>query len=380
MSFQNFSIWINLLLFTVAAAAIWYAGTKLERYTDAISMRTQLGKAFLGLLLLAIATDLPEIATITTAVLSGNPDLALHNLFGSIIIQTAILAGVDILVSRGPLTRLTPDFALLIQGVGLILVLSAALVGISIDADLLSRYNLEGGLLGIGLGPLFAFAAYLIVIYLSYRVRGTRRWLPAETAPQQNHAPEEKGSDTIQEHQKKGMQEQERNLVETDDELQKLQKEPWSRLLLALAGFALIVLAAGWTVATVGETLAEQTGLGASFIGFTLLSIATSLPEISTATSAVRNGNYSLAYSNVFGSNAFDIALLLPAALLYQGLLFEEIPVSIIFAAGLGILMTCVFLWGLLERRDWIILRMGWDSVTVMILWLLGTVGFYFLR
>jgi cation:H+ antiporter len=176
------------------------------------------------------------------------------------------------------------------------------------------------------------------------------------------------------------MQEQERNRVEIDDQLLKLQKEPWSRLLLALGGFALIVLAAGWTVAIVGEALAEQTGLGVSFIGFTLLSIATSLPEISTATSAVRNGNYSLAYSNVFGSNAFDIALLLPVALIYQGLLFEDVPNSILFAAGLGILMTCVFLWGLLERRDWTILRMGWDSVTVMILWLLGTAGFYFLR
>ena len=63
MSFQNFPIWLNGLIFAAAAAAIWYAGTKMERYTDVISSRTQIGKAFLGLLLLSTATGLPEIAT-----------------------------------------------------------------------------------------------------------------------------------------------------------------------------------------------------------------------------------------------------------------------------------------------------------------------------
>lgn len=86
MSFQDFPIWINLLIFALAAAAIWYAGGRLERYTDVLSQRTLLGKAFLGLLLLSTATGLPEIATTTTAVLAGNQDLALYNLFGSIII------------------------------------------------------------------------------------------------------------------------------------------------------------------------------------------------------------------------------------------------------------------------------------------------------
>ena len=142
-------------------------------------------------------------------------------------------------------------------------------------------------------------------------------------------------------------------------------------MLFAFAGFALIVLA--------GDALSEQTGLGASFIGFSLLSIATSLPEISTTSSAVRHGNYSLAYSNIFGSNAFDIALLLPGALVYRGVLFQDLPGSIVYAAGLGILMTGIFIWGLLERRDWTVFRMGWDSLTVLILGLFGIIGFYFL-
>jgi cation:H+ antiporter len=372
LSFQNFPIWINLLIFLLAAIAIWYAGSRLERYTDAISQRTQLGKAFLGLLLLATVTDLPEIATTTTAILAGNKDLALYNLFGSIIFQTAILAGVDILLSKGPLTRFIPNFAVLMQGVGLILVIAATLVAISFDAGLSSALNLEDSLLPIGLGPLVAFAAYLIVIFLSHRAQGNPRWLPTELTSGQEESLEQNGQKHI------GVHEQQSNGSAMVDG--QVQKKPWNQLLLEFAGFALVVLLAGWAVATVGDSLAEQTGLGASFVGFTLLSIATSLPEISTTTSAVRNGNYSLAYSNIFGSNAFDIALLLPAALIYQGVLFEDVSHSIVYAGGLGILMTCIFIWGLLERRDWTILRMGWDSFTVTILCLLGIIGFYFLR
>jgi cation:H+ antiporter len=380
LSFQNFPIWINLSIFAAAAAAIWYAGTRLERYTDAISQRTQLGKAFLGLLLLSTATGLPEIATTTTAILAGNRELALYNLFGSIIIQTAVLAGIDILVSKGPLTRFTPDFAVLMQGVGLILVIAAALVGISLDAGLSTTLNSESGLLTIGLGPIIAFAAYLLVLYLSHQAEGQARWLPAEVTSGKDRSSKEKEQTYIREQEEQSREGDDKNHDKDDEQLEKLQKKPWSRLLLAFGGFALIVLVGGWAVATAGDALAQQTGLGASFVGFTLLSIATSLPEISTTTSAVRNGNYSLAYSNIFGSNAFDVALLLPAALIYQDVLFQEVPNAIIYAAGLGVVMTSIFIWGLLERKDWTILRMGWDSLSVLVLCVLGIVGFYFLQ
>ncbi|HET9588477.1 MAG TPA: hypothetical protein VFO91_06780 [Anaerolineales bacterium] len=69
-------------------------------------------------------------------------------------------------------------------------------------------------------------------------------------------------------------------------------------MIFSFAGFASIVLTGGWAVATAGYALSQQTGLGTSFVGFTLLSIATPLPEISTTSSAVRNNNYSLAYPN----------------------------------------------------------------------------------
>jgi cation:H+ antiporter len=47
---------------------------------------------------------------------------------------------------------------------------------------------------------------------------------------------------------------------------------------------------------------------------------------------------------------------------------------------ALKAVMTSIFVWGLLERRDWTVLRMGWDSLSVLVLCVLGIVGFYFLQ
>ncbi|MGH2367827.1 MAG: sodium:calcium antiporter, partial [Chloroflexota bacterium] len=140
-------------------------------------------------------------------------------------------------------------------------------------------------------------------------------------------------------------------------------------------------LVAGWIVAQTGDALAGQTGLGGTFIGFTLVAISTSLPELSTTTTAARFGAYGLAVSNIFGSNAFDTTLLFVADVAYrQGPVLAAVERWAVFAAALGILVTCVYLWGLVERRDRTILGMGIDSALVLALYLSGLFVLYILR
>jgi cation:H+ antiporter len=358
--FQTFSIWINLAIFAAGAAVIWFAGTRLERYTDALSRRTGLGKAFLGFLLLATATSLPEIATTVTATLGGNVDLAIHNLLGGVVAQTVILALADLKMGRRPLTRFTPQYVLLIEGVGLVLLLSVALVTMILDGTWEGALTVNLGALTISLTPLALLASFLAVMFLTHRSQGYPRWHPIELEPDVEEAAraEEEGEGDAR----------------TSKSLRQIV------LFLALAGLA--VLAAGWVTATVAEVLAEQTGLGSSVVGFLLLSIATSLPELSTTFSAVDEGNYSVVVSNVFGSNAFDVTLLSIVALLYtgHGSVFQTIPVSAVFAAALGIVMTCLYLWGLLEREDRTFLRMGWDSSINIVLYIAGSIALYLLR
>jgi cation:H+ antiporter len=80
---QDYPLWINSLIFLVAAVFIWFAGTRLVRYLDAIAVKTGLGQAFVGMLLLGSITSLPEIANVMTSSSMGNPSLAINNLLGS---------------------------------------------------------------------------------------------------------------------------------------------------------------------------------------------------------------------------------------------------------------------------------------------------------
>ena len=96
LSFNAYPLWINAMVYALSAGVIWWAGTRLERYADAISERTGLGRAFTGMLLLATATSLPEVATTVTAVVFvNNPILAVYNLLGGVALQTAVLVAAD---------------------------------------------------------------------------------------------------------------------------------------------------------------------------------------------------------------------------------------------------------------------------------------------
>ncbi|HEX6383913.1 MAG TPA: hypothetical protein VF177_04510 [Anaerolineae bacterium] len=260
LSFQNYPVWANLAIFAVAAAIIWFAGTRLERYTNAISIRTGLGKAFLGLLLLGTVTSLPEIATTVTATPGGNVDLALHNLLGGVVMQTAVLAIVDIAIRKGSLTRFTPKFVLLIEGVGLVQVLAAALLTMALAGRVTVTLGIQNRMFTIGLGPLALFIIFLVMMYMTHRSQGYPRWQPVETSSETQNDVEQSEQEQQQEQQEKQQQEERK---------QKLARKSLSKLSFYVAIAALAVLMAGWTVATVGEVLSEQTGLGSSFIGFT---------------------------------------------------------------------------------------------------------------
>jgi cation:H+ antiporter len=101
---QDYPLWANALIFLVAAALVWGAGTRLTRDLDGIAERTGMGRAFVGMLLLGGITSLPEVANAITASAIGNPALAINNLLGSAAINVLLLAVADALVGRDAIT------------------------------------------------------------------------------------------------------------------------------------------------------------------------------------------------------------------------------------------------------------------------------------
>lgn len=339
------SLPVNLALFLLAAVAVWRAGVRLTHCVDAIAERRGLDRAFMGFLVLATATQLPEIVTNSTAALRGAAGLVVNSMFGGISMQTAVLAVADLVAVRYTLTFLAESPFNLLQAAILVLFL-ALVLAVSVPGDVAL-------LPGVGLGPLLLLWLYLGAVYLLWRQQNRVSWQPAEVAD-------------------------DHGAVAGDGALEAL---PMASLVGRSLLAALVILLAGVVLVWTSEAVATQSGLGTSFIGVTLLASATSLPELSTTLAAVRLGRHSMAVADVLGSNLIMVALLFPSDLLYrEGLLLDAIDPSASFALALGIIVTSIYLVGLVLRRRHRVLGLGVDSWTVLVCYLGGLAILYQLR
>lgn len=339
------SIWMNLGFFVLSSVGVWFTAWKLTNYLDVISDRTGLNKAFAGILFLAVATSLPEIATTATAGSSGSPQLAISNLLGGIAIQTVVLALVDWIAIRGKaLTSRSPDASLIMQGVILVLIIAVAIAAFS-SKEIYSFMN-------VGLWSVILFITYFIGLYVIYKYSGDPRWQPVEEGP------DEAGKEKVQRELQK-----------------KFDKFSTSNIVLKFLFMAFGVLLFGYLLTKSAEKIVQQTGFSSGVVGSTLLAAATSLPEITTTWTAVRLGANSMAVGNILGSNSLMIALFFFADIFYRkASIITEAKQNSIFLGALGIVLTGIYIWGILERRDKTIFGMGVDSFLIILIYIGGMV------
>lgn len=326
---------ILVLLFLAGAALVWAAGTRLARYADEISERSGIGQAIVGVLLLGAVTSLPEISTSTVATLTGNPSMAVNNLLGGIAFQVVVIALADLFIGRDALTSMVPGTRTILNALVSIVLLVIATIGVMIG-------DWELPLVGVGFFPILIVATYIVCLRQLSREVSVDAWIPAESS--------ETGH----------------------EEISRLSMSN-THLALATLGSAIAIFAGG-TMATLGaEGLAEQTGIETGIVGLTLLAFATSLPELSTAIAAVRLRRAELAIGDILGGNMFDVVLILLIDLLDTGPpVLEQVDRASMTAALIGVLLTALILIGLVERRDKSKLRMGYDSIAVLVVYAVG--------
>jgi len=326
-------LWAIGAIFLCAAVVVWGAGSRLSSHVDAIAKKLHIGPAFAGMLLLGGITSLPELATVTTSSLTGNAPLAVNNLLGSAAVNVLLLAVADIVYGRGALTSVVAKPATLMQGVlGMMLLGLVAIIVVSGDYPLF----------GVGAGSIVVALGALLAIRVAAGFEQRRVWQPAEDA---------EGDD-------EGRKEEE------GEETRSLR-----RLILATASLGLLILLAGVALSQSADGIATKTGISSGLVGFVLVSFATSLPELSSIIAAVRQKRYELAVGDIFGTNLFNLMLLLLADAVTPG---EPVLASagIFEALGalLALLMTGCFTVGLLERKDRTVWRMGYDAVVSLLL------------
>jgi cation:H+ antiporter len=345
--FTQLNLLINLGIFAVAAAAVWIAGTRMSNYGDAIIRTSGLGEALTGLIVIALVTSLPEIGVTVTAAFRGNANLAVNNLFGSVAMQLAALAVIDFVIGRRALTTMVPDPNLLLLGALNVLLLAFAAAGMVVG---------DIAFIGIGLWAWGCLFAYVFALWLLSNSTGRRPWIARENADESNDEPRGEAKS-----------------AESKDGLKPI-------ILPAIAAAATI-LVAGYVLSGTGEAIAEQTGLGSSFVGFVLVAISTSLPEFSSALQAARLGRFSMAISGILGTNMLNVALLFVVDLVSSGPpAMNVIGPFAQFGAILGVVITALFLIGVAERRDRTFFRLGVDSAAVLIAYLGGLIVLYSLR
>ena len=338
-----------MLIFAGAAAAVWIAGVKLSNTTDVLSSRLGLGEALGGLILLAIVTNLPEIAITASAALSNNLGVAIGNILGGIAIQTVVLVLLDVFGVRGPhpLTYLAASLVLVLEG-ALVMAVLTVVMSTQLPSSLVFERIAPGGLViavlwGVGL-------------LLLNKARSGLPWQERGEAPESHEEP--RG------HSK----------AKKDQEARARGKST-GRAAAVFGAAALFTLGAGVVLERSGDAIAGDIGMSGVLFGATSLAAVTALPEISTGITSVRLGDYKLAVSDIFGGNAFLPVLFLMASLLSGQAVLPQAQDTDIYLTGLRILLTAVYIWGLVFRPRRRIFRMGVDSLTVLVLYAVGIAG-----
>jgi len=349
---ESFSLPVLLIIFGVSAVVIWFAGIKLSQTADILAIHFGLGEALGGLILLAIVTNLPEIAITVSAALQNNLELAIGNILGGIAIQTVVLVFLDVfgLGKKDPLTYRAASLVLVLEGLMVITVLTLVVVG----------NQLRPSVIYLGVSPIDAaiVLVWLAGIYMIGKARTNLPWhqlgvLPNSQKEKRGHSMNKKLELAI----KKGVS------IQT--------------VILVFAFCSLITLVAGVGLEISGDAIAKNIGMTGVLFGATILAATTALPEVSTGLASMKLKDYQMAMSDIFGGNAFLPVLFLVATVLSGKSVLPQAHKTDIYLTGLAILLTIIYTCGLIFRPRKQFLWMGVDSFLVMIVYLIGLLGLF---
>ena len=347
--FEQMPLTVLALVFAAAGAVVWIAGVYVSKTTDVLSSRFKLGEALGGAILLAVVTNLPEIAITISGALRNQIGMATGNILGGIAIQTVMLVVLDVFVAgkRMPLIGHAASLDLVLEAVLVLVMLALVVMG----------HQLPDTLVWHGLTPdvVVICSAWIAGLYLISKARGRLPWQSSGDAP---------GG-------------QPRRTGRQKEEKAKGQKAStaWAMIVFLIAATATLI--AGVVLQQTSETMAKQLGLSGVVFGATILAAITALPEVSTGFAAVKLGDYKLAISDIFGGNAFLPVIFLGATLVSGKAVLPHATKADMYLTALGMLLTAVYIYGLIFRPRRQIARMGVDSFVVLVLYVLGVAGLF---
>lgn len=324
-------VWLSLL---ASLAVIGVAGFKLSRYGDIIAEKSGMSRGWVGLILLASVTSLPELVTgIASVTVADVPDIAVGNILGACVFNLGFIVVLDFLYRKESIYTRARQGNVLAAGY------SVVLLGFTGFNLLLYR---EGTTLS--LGHVGLYSPLILLLYL-LAMRSLYQYEKAQVS----------------------------EYVEDRVEL-----HPDMSLKQAVKGYvmaALAVVAAGVWLPFIAKNLAAAMAWEQSFVGTLFVAAVTTMPEIVVTVAALRMGAIDLAIGNLFGSNLFNIAILAIDDLFYlPGPLLADVSLVHATSAFSAMMMSGLAVVGLVLRPASRVFRtVNWVSLLLLVIYLLNT-------
>jgi len=319
-------VWIK---FAVCILIIFFSGKRVAKCGDIIAKKTGLGGVWIGLVLVAMITSLPELFTGVSAItLVDAPDLTIGNLLGANAFNMFNLALLDIIRQNSSLLATAGRAHQLTVGLSLLMMLSIAGF-IFISQNL---HTMEMGWFGW-------YSPFIIILYIAF-IRIIFQY-------EKRHPPEKEKSFAYGE---------------------KIAGRVYFHFVIS----AIFIIGAGIWLAFIGDEIDMIYGWGESFVGSLLLAFTTTLPEMSVSYAAMRIGATDLAIANMLGSNLYNMTIISIDDFLYlKGPVLAAISPSQLVTALTVTVMTMLLIVGLHSKpRRW--LRFNWLNTTLVLLFLLS--------
>ncbi len=326
--------------FIACTSLIVYSGIRLAKYGDIIAEKTGLSRTWIGVVLMASVTSLPELVTgISSVTYAGAPDIAMGDVLGSCVFNLLVLGILDIVYRPAPIATKAHQGHILSAAFGLLL-LCIVCANIFLGKNMWS--------LGwVGPASFLCAGIYFVAMKVVYSY--------------------EKRQITV-------------FVKEIAVELK--YKHVTAKTAVFNYGInASAVIAAAFFLPKIGSGIAETTGLGQTFVGNIMIAVSTSLPEVVVSIAAVKMNAVDLAIGNLFGSNIFNIFILaLDDVFFTKGPLYSYVSPNNMIAALSAIAMTATAIIGLTYRAERKPLLLSWDSMGIFIVYITNLILLYLLK
>lgn len=302
---------IEILLLLAGLALVLIGAEALIEGASGLARRWGISEFVIGLTIVALGTSAPEMVVSFISAFEKNSDMAVGNIIGSNIFNTALILGLSAVIAPVAITRgnLRRDIPVNIGITALLIVLGLKRTLFGIGENGLSR--VEG----------IIFLALFVWYMVSSFIHDKENRLEAETSGQ-----------------------------ETESAAR--QMNVFKALLYIAAGLAGLIFG-GRLFVDHAQVIARMAGLSDKFIAITVLAAGTSLPELATSCIAAAKGKGQLALGNILGSNTSNILLILGGSAVISPLGMGNIDLIDYTAVFMCAMSLVIFAWtGLKNRLD----------------------------